>query len=121
MPVEYIYKCMLNSSQFILHRNFAFLKQTSIWTSSQVHMGKVSVRAFHLKVTSCKFYNNNKYMIALVQVTNNEIIAFITVLVFKLLSRSVLFINTKGNIKKWQLLKSRLLFKKKANFMGELL
>ena len=47
-----------------------------------------------LKVQSCKLYNN-KYMIALTQVTNIEILAFIAVLVFKLLSRKVLFINRK--------------------------
>ena len=47
-----------------------------------------------LKAQSCKLYNN-KYMIALKQVTNIEIFAFIAVLVFKLLSRQVLFINRK--------------------------
>ena len=40
---------------------------------------------------------NNKYMIALTQITNTEIFAFIAVLVFKLLSRKVLFINRKDN------------------------
>ena len=39
---------------------------------------------------------NNKYMIASTQITNTEIFAFIAVLVFKLLSREVLFINRKG-------------------------
>ena len=47
-----------------------------------------------LKVQSCKLYNN-KYMIASTQITNTEISAFIAVLVFKLLSRKVLFINRK--------------------------
>ena len=37
-----------------------------------------------LKVQSCKLYND-KYMIASIQITNTEIFAFITVLVFKLL------------------------------------
>ena len=36
-------------------------------------------------------------MIALTQITNTEIFAFIAVLVFKLLSRKVLFINRKDN------------------------
>ena len=36
-------------------------------------------------------------MIASTQITNTEIFAFITVLVFKLLSRKVLFINRKDN------------------------
>ena len=50
-----------------------------------------------LKVKSCKLYNN-KYMIASTQITNTKIFAFMTVLVFKLLSRKVLFINRKDNI-----------------------
>ena len=49
-----------------------------------------------LKVQSCKLYDN-KYMIALTQITNNEIFAFIVVLVFKLLNRKLLFINRKDN------------------------
>ena len=49
-----------------------------------------------LTVQSCKLYNN-KYMIASAQITNIEIFAFIFVLVFKLLSRKVLFINRKDN------------------------
>ena len=52
-------------------------------------------------------------MIASTQITSTEIFAFIAVLVFKLLSREVLFIN-----KKKKLLKSRLLFKKIAIFTG---
>ena len=38
-------------------------------------------------------------MIALAQITNTEIFAFIAVLVFKLLRRKVLFINGKENRK----------------------
>ena len=49
-----------------------------------------------LKVPSCKLYNN-KYMICSTQITNTETFAFIAVLVFKLLSRKVLFINRKDN------------------------
>ena len=49
-----------------------------------------------LKVQSCKLYSS-KYMIASTQKANTEIFAFIAVLVFKLLSRKVLFINRKGN------------------------
>ena len=55
----------------------------------------------------------NKYMITSTQITNTEIFAFISVLVWKLLSRKVLFTNTKDN----RNLKSRLLYKKIANFM----
>ena len=47
-----------------------------------------------LKVQSCKF---NKYMIAITKITNTEIFALIAVLVFKLFSRMVLFINRKDN------------------------
>ena len=38
-----------------------------------------------------------KYMIASTQITNTEIFVCIAVLVFKLLSRKVLFINRKDN------------------------
>ena len=51
-----------------------------------------------LKVQSCKLYNN-KYIIASTQITNTDIFAFRAVLVFKLLSRKVLFINRKDNKK----------------------
>ena len=49
-----------------------------------------------LKVQSCELYNN-KYMIASTQITNTEIFAFLSVLVFKILSRKVLFTNRKDN------------------------
>ena len=49
-----------------------------------------------LKVQSCKLYDN-KYMIALTQITNTEIFSFIAVVVFKFLSHKVLFINRKCN------------------------
>ena len=54
------------------------------------------VVAHNLKVQSCKLYNN-KYMIALTQITNTEIFIFIAVIVFKLLSSEVLFINRTGD------------------------
>ena len=50
----------------------------------------------NLKVQSYKLYNN-KYMIASTQIINTEIFAFIAVVVFKLLSRKVLFVNRKDN------------------------
>ena len=55
-------------------------------------------------------------MIASTQITNTEIFAFISVLVLKLLSRKVLFTNRK---RQYELLKSRLLFEKIANFTGQ--
>ena len=56
-------------------------------------------------------------MISSAQIANTEIFAFMAVLVFKLFSREVLFINRKDN----RNLKSRLLFKKLASFTGKLL
>ena len=67
----------------------------------------------HLKVQSSKLCNN-KYTIASAQMTNTESFAFIAILVFKLLSRKVLFINRKDN-------KKVVLSKKIANFTGKLL
>ena len=49
-----------------------------------------------LKGQSCKLYKN-RYMIASTHITNTEIFAFVTVLVFTLLSRKILFINSKHN------------------------
>ena len=51
-----------------------------------------------LKVQLCELHNN-KYRIASTQITNTEIFAFIAVLVLKLLSRKLLFINRKDNKK----------------------
>ena len=67
---------------------------------------------------SHKNFQNNKYMMASTQITNTEIFTFIAALVLKLFSRKALFLNLKRQQK---LLKSRLLFKKIANFTGELL
>ena len=47
-----------------------------------------------LKVQSCKLYNN-QHIIASTQITNTEIVTFIALVVFKLLSRKVLFIKEK--------------------------
>ena len=57
-------------------------------------------------------------MITSTQITNTEIFAFIAVLVFKLLSRKVLFIDRKD---KRNCLKVGYFFKKIANFTGKLL
>ena len=53
-----------------------------------------SIEVLNLKARSFKLYYN-KYMIASTQITNTEIFAFIAVLVFKLFSHEVLFINNK--------------------------
>ena len=57
-------------------------------------------------------------MIASIQITTTEIFAFIAVVVFNSLIRKSLFKKQKRQQK---LLKSRLLFKKIANFTGKLL
>ena len=51
------------------------------------------------------------------QITDAGIFTFIVILAFKLLRRKVLFINKKTI----QIIKSRLLLKKTANFAGKLL
>ena len=70
-----------------------------------------------LQVQSYKLHNN-KYMIDSTQLTNAEVFLFIAVLVLKLLSRKVLFINRK---KQKKLLKRTLLFKILADFRSKLL
>ena len=73
----------LTSSFIIMSLLLMVLHQVSCWE-------------WILKVQSCRSYNN-KYLIALTQITTTEIFAFIAILVFKLLSREVLFINRKDN------------------------
>ena len=53
-----------------------------------------------LKLQSCKLHN--QYITASTQITNTEIVTFIALLVFKLLSRKVLLIkeNTMETVKK---------------------
>ena len=50
---------------------------------------------YFLKTQSCK--SCNKYILTSTQITNTEIFAFLTVLVCKLFSRKVLFINRRYN------------------------
>ena len=59
-------------------------------------------------------------MIASTQITNPEGFEFVAVLVFKLSSRKVLFINRKDN-RQQRLLKTRFFFNKIAIFTGKLL
>ena len=56
----------------------------------------LQLRPQNLKVQSCKLYNN-KYVIALTQITNTDVFGFMAVLVFKLLSRKILFIRRQDN------------------------
>ena len=55
---------------------------------------------YYVKLITYSRYSkvyNNKYMIASIEIANTEIFAFTAVLVFKLLSRKVLFVNRKDN------------------------
>ena len=53
----------------------------------------------NLKGTIIQIIYNNKYMITSTQITNTEVFAFVAVLIFKLMSRKVLFIIRKDNRK----------------------
>ena len=69
------------------------------WTScllNNVGILVSTLKITDLKVQSWKLFSE-KYMIALTQITNTEIFAFIDILVFKLWSRKVLFRNKKDN------------------------
>ena len=69
-----------------------------MWTANRLtgFYTRTTLALNGLKVQPCKLHNN-KYIIALTQLTNTEIFAFIAVLVFQLLSLKVLFINRKDN------------------------
>ena len=54
------------------------------------------LKKIELKVQSSRLYSI-KYMVASTQTTKTEIFAFIAALVFKLLSRKVLFTNRKDD------------------------
>ena len=57
---------------------------------------------FALKVNAWKLFNN-KYKIASIQTANTEVLAFIVVLVFKLLSLKVLFKKVGYFLRKYQI------------------
>ena len=57
---------------------------------------------FVLKVNAYKLFNN-KYKIASIQTANTEVLAFIVVLVFKLLSFKVLFKKVGYFLRKYQI------------------
>ena len=56
----------------------------------------LDVDILYLKVQSCKLYDD-KYVITSTQTTNTEFFSFIAVLVFKSMSRKVLFKKRKDN------------------------
>ena len=55
------------------------------------------IKTFPHKMNATWKLYNDKYMISSTKITNTEIFTFITVLVFKLLSRNFFFINKKDN------------------------
>ena len=54
------------------------------------------LQVFFIKIQSCDLYNN-KYMIASIQITHNEVFTSIAVEAFKLVGNRVLFIDKKDN------------------------
>ena len=78
--------------EFLSKAPTKFEKKLSLYESPQTVYLKNDT---DLKVLSCKL-SNNKYITS-TQIRNSEIVAFIAVLVFNLLSRKVLFINRKDN------------------------
>ena len=54
------------------------------------------LQVFFIKIQSCDLYNN-KYMIASIQITHNEVFTSIAAEAFKLVGNRVLFIDKKDN------------------------
>ena len=54
------------------------------------------LQVFFIKIQSCDLYNN-KYMIASIQITQNEVFTSRAVEAFKLVGNRVLFIDKKDN------------------------
>ena len=82
--------------KLIYNRPYTFLDYNNIIYDLQFGFRQQYSTSHALKVQSYKLYNN-KYMLASTQISNTEIFVFTAVLVFKLLSRKVLFINKKDN------------------------
>ena len=88
----------LNNFMFTLSRIVLLIFPSSFFSGLMRHTFECFEKFswWSLKVQSCKSYSN-KCMITLTQIRNTEVFAFIAVLVFKLLSCKVLFINRKDN------------------------
>ena len=86
-----LFTCLPFDYQLLFHWSWSL-------SSASIHfLIRTSIRTTKiLRVQSCKLYNN-KYIIASTEITNTEDFTFIAFLVFKLLSRKVLFINRKDN------------------------
>ena len=88
---------ILNSMVVGARKSSHFFRQRTWFLENNRALSKFRSRILHyLKVQSCKLYNN-KYIVALIQITNTEIFASIAAVIFKLLSRKVLFTNRKYN------------------------
>ena len=79
-----------------IYQNYIYQKFDVIFLRIVYILRFINTIFLSLKVQSCKLYNK-KYVISSTQITNTETFAFIAVLVFKLLSRIVLFINRKDS------------------------
>ena len=73
----------VSKKKVTIDRIRAHLLKTDDGNNDNWSIEKLESMLTDLKVQSCKLYNN-KYMIALTQITNTETLAFIAVLVFKL-------------------------------------
>ena len=88
---------VLHSSKIRFYRTFSKNLRKKIFFEILTWEGHARIEVSKgLKAESCKLYNE-KFMIASTQKRNTEIFAIIIVLIFKLLSRKVLFINRTDN------------------------
>ena len=68
-------------------------RNLNFWRGVEISVERASIKGTIMKIIY------HRYIIASIEITNIEIFAFIAVLVFKLLSHKLLFINKKDNIK----------------------
>ena len=92
----------LNSGHLRVLKICPLLKDVRYWEVIQRRLSHLGLNVLSLfmacplfRISAIGRFHCNKYMIASTQITNTEISAFIAVLVFKLLSRKVLFVNKK--------------------------
>ena len=94
-----------NENMSFEKRKFKLFSFGRTWSSTKLFVLRNDTATadinMSIKIQSSKLYNN-KYMIASTQITITGIFAFIGVLVFKLLSCKILFINRKDNRNFWK-------------------
>ena len=81
---------------FSKHREILLNNFSAVCSCQPIKMNKQWLIMLICRFPKNKLYDN-KHMITLTQITSTEIFSFIAVLVFKLLSRKVLFITRKDN------------------------